>query len=219
MKRMVATLTTLIILSIAASVFFFFLSSHAHSRNDATVSFPALLFSLWLVAAVMWRGDFYVFRTPGLFDITIERFFCILVLVTFLFGILSGKLSLRGNWAIEPLFLIFCVICLISMEIHGFTPAGPKFLSPWYIFITAYLFPFTAFVYVKRYVATEKDLTLLLNTLFYVGAYLAVMAYFEFFDLRQFVFPRFINDPKVTLHLDRAPAVLSSTAPSTDLPS
>jgi O-antigen ligase len=52
---------------------------------------------------------------------------------------------------------------------------------------------------------TERDVMVILHALFYFGIYLSITAFFEFMNLRQFVFPQYINDPLVSdLHLNRA---------------
>lgn len=90
------------------------------------------------------------------------------------------------------------------MSIHGFRPVLDKYPSPWFLFINGYLMPFTAFIFARAYLCEEKSLELLFHFLFYFGVYLSVMAFFEFFHLRQYVVPGYINDPEIWLHLDRA---------------
>jgi len=204
MKRMLATLYSMIIFSIVVSVFFLYRSSHPYSAHETSVSFPALIFSLWLVAAAMWGRSFYVYRLAGLFDLSIERIIFLVVIVTLIAGLPAGSPSWRGRRSIERLFFLFALICVASMTIHGFGPSSSKYVSPWYIFISAYLFPFAAFLFAKRYLVAERDLSFVFHALFYLAVYLGIMAFFEFLDLRQYVYPRFINDPKVWLHLDRA---------------
>lgn len=162
------------------------------------------IFGVWLLSCAVWGPYFLAVRLPGFFDITIERvlFACLLFLLGI--GACTGQISLRGNATLELLMLLFVAVCVVSMTVHGFTPQLPEFPSPWNIFITGYLFPFIVFVFAKQYLAAEPDITLVLSILFFLGCYLAVTAFFEFTNLRQFVFPRYINDPKVWLHYERA---------------
>ncbi len=204
MKRMLAFLYSVIIFSIVVSVFFLSRSYHPYSPHETSVHFPALLISCWLFAAAMFGGVFYTYRLAGFFDLTIERAIFIILIVTLIAGAFSRSPSLHPRRAIELAFILFAFICLASMAVHGFGPSSPRLTSPWYIFITAYLFPFLAFLFAKRYLVTERDFSILFHTLFYLGAYLAIIAFFEFFDLRQYVYPRFIVDPKVLAHWDRA---------------
>lgn len=201
---MVTLLACAIILSTALSIILFARSISGHAATGGSFPFAAVLFTIWLISAAMWGRWFHVYRLAGIVDITIERVLFAVMILTLLGGLVSTPSILRGNRSIEPLFLLLCAICLASMLVHGFTPSSPKYTSPWYIFITAYLFPMIVFLFAKRYFVTERNLSILFHGLFYLGAYLSVMAFFEFFNLRQYVFPRFINDPKVWLHLDRA---------------
>ena len=146
----------------------------------------------------------YVYRVAGLFDLTIERIIFGAVILTLITGPLTGSPSWRGRLTIERLFFLFALICLASMTIHGFERTSPKYISPWFVFITAFLFPFAAFLFAKRYLVAQRDLSFVFHALFYLAVYLGIMAFFEFFNLRQYVYPRFINDPKVWIHLDRA---------------
>lgn len=201
---MLATLCSVIIFSIVVIMIFLYRSSQQYSAHETAVSFPVLIFSLWLVATAMWGRFFYVFRVAGLFDLTIDRILFGIVILILIAGPLAGPPSWRGSRAIERSLFLFALICVVSMTIHGFGPSSPTYPSPWYIFISAYLFPFAAFLFAKKYLVTEKDLSFVFHALFYMAAYLAVMAFFEFFALRQYVYPGFINNPKVLLHLDRA---------------
>ncbi len=204
MKRMLATLYSIIVFSIVVCVLFMSRSSHPYSPHETSSAFPALLISSWLFASAMFAGAFYTYRLAGFFDMTIERAIFTLLIVTLVAGAFGRSPSLYPRRAIEWAFILFAFICLASMAIHGFGPASSRFASPWFIFITAYLFPFVAFLFAKRYLVTERDLSILFHTLFYLGAYLSIIAFFEFFNLRQYVHPRFIVDPKVLAHWDRA---------------
>jgi len=99
---------------------------------------------------------------------------------------------------------VFALICVFSMSRTGFYPSTPDFPSPWFVFITGYLFPFILFVFAKNFIRNENEIQLILQALFCFGTYLSLIAYFEFFNFRQFVFPQYINNPEIQLHLDRA---------------
>lgn len=204
MKGMVTFLACAIILSTALSMILFARSVSGHAATGGSFPFTAILFTTWLIAAAMWGRWFHVYRLAGIVDVTIERVLFVAMILVLIGGLVSTPSILRGNRSIELLFLLLGVVCLASMLVHGFTPPAPRYTSPWYIFISAYLFPMIVFLFAKRYFITERNLSILFHGLFYLGAYLSVMAFFEFFDLRQYVFPQYINDPKVWLHLDRA---------------
>ena len=84
------------------------------------------------------------------------------------------------------------------------SPEPERFPDPWFVFITGYFFPFIVFVFAKNFLTGDQDLLVVLHALFYFGTYLAIIAFLEFFQLRQYVYPQYINDPDFLLHLDRA---------------
>jgi len=178
--------------------------SQRYTTPDQALRLSTPVCSVWIVASAVWGPYFYIVRIPGLFDITIERilFGCLLFILTM--GACTGQLMLRKNVTIELLMLCFLAVCLYSMAVHGFTPQLPEFPSPWNIFITGYFFPFLMFVFAKQYIVGERDIRLVVTVLFVLGCYLAITGFFEFFNLRRFVFPRYINDPTVWLHYERA---------------
>ncbi|MHC1742405.1 MAG: O-antigen ligase family protein [Syntrophobacteraceae bacterium] len=165
---------------------------------------PVLLLGLWLIASAVWGPYFYSIRLPGVFDISVDRLIFLALLAVLGFGVVSGRVGRVGTISIEVCAVLFSAMCLVSMFRYGFKEIGAVYPSPWNLFLTGYLLPFIVFLFAKHYVVDEKDLTYLMRVLFYLGIYLCITAFFEFFDLRGLVFPRYINDPKLWLHLDRA---------------
>jgi O-antigen ligase len=66
------------------------------------------------------------------------------------------------------------------------------------------LLPFMMFLVAPVAFATERQRQILLGSLVAVGGYLAVTAVLEKLDLRDLVFPSYINDPNVGTHFDRS---------------
>ncbi len=190
--------------SLVYLVLMVWLTLRKHSEGEDLVSSSTLLFALWVVSTAFWGGYFLKIHVGGLFDITIDRVLFLLVLLIVASGIASGRVFRNRNLALETTMILFCLVCFVSMVLHGFKPDNPSYPSPWNLFINGYLFPFVAFVFAKNYVTDERDIRMLLQTLFLMGLYLAVISYFEFMGWRRLVYPQFINDPEITLHLDRA---------------
>lgn len=165
---------------------------------------PAVVLAVWIVACAAFGGGFFLIRFAGFVDITIERLIFLIIMLLLVTGFFQGKVRIQRNIAIEIAMGMFLLVCLISMTQTGFLPVSPDFISPWFVFITGYLFPFIIFVFAKNYIVNEKDVLVILHTLFYFGIYLCITAFLEFFDLKQFVFPRYIADPDVGIHWDRA---------------
>ncbi len=197
----------LIVVISAAVIFLWFRGKQQKSHNaEGDVSkFPAILMACWLVASAVMGPHFFILRMGGVFDITIERLLFIVVLAFLGAGLFNGKVNIRSGITIEMTMMVFVLICIISMMRTGFLRTSPYFPSPWFVFITGYLFPFVVYVYAKNYLRDENQVQPILHTLFFFGIYICLIAPFEYFDLRQFVFPRYINDITISdLHMERA---------------
>jgi len=203
----------LMILALLAILLWFWKEYHeAHEKEDRQTpakgsrsNLPPVILAAWIVASAVFGPLFFVLRPAGLFDITVERLLFLMILLLLVAGLFLGKVRFEKNLAIERVMGIFVLICLVSMMRTGFLPSSPLFPSPWYVFISGYLFPFIVFIYAKNYLVSERDASILFHALFYFGIYLCITSFFEYNDLRQFVFPQYINDPEVSpLHLERA---------------
>lgn len=196
----------LAIIVVALSIILLWLAGNVRQdQKIERVSVAAILLAAWVIASAVFGPNFFVLRIVGLFDIFLERILFVLIMVVMLVGLFQGRLRFRGNFTIEIVMGIFVLLCLLSMIRTGFFPTAFKLPSPWYTFITGYLFPFVVFIFAKNYITSEKDVTLLFQVLFFFGIYLCIISFFEYVNLRQYVFPRYINDPEIsTLHLERA---------------
>lgn len=195
----------LVILSLAVILLWFRKGSQQpHTKEDRS-TLPAAILAAWVIASAVFGANFYALRFAGFFDISIERLLFSLLALTLVVGLFQGRVQFLKNITIEIVMGIFVIVSLFSMLRTGFLPAAPDFPSPWYVFISGYLFPFIVFVYAKHYIITDTDMLRVLHALFYFGLYLSIIAFFEYADLRQYVFPTYINDPELsTLHLERA---------------
>jgi O-antigen ligase len=180
--------------------------------NTVQVHAPVLILAFWLVACAVFGPAFLVVRFPGVFDLTVERLLFMVLLFFLVAGYFTGKVRLNTNMSIEINMLVLTLICVFSMLRTGFYPLTTEFPSPWFVFITGYLFPFIVFVFAKNYIRNENEVQLILQALFCFGTYLSLIAFFEFFNFRQFVFPQYINNPEIQLHLDRARGPLMNAA-------
>ncbi|WP_448383631.1 O-antigen ligase family protein [Desulfosoma sp.] len=166
---------------------------------------PAWIFTAWFVGAVFWGGRFLTIRVPGLFDITIERLLFLLVLGSVVHRMIRReKRSGQEDFLTEVAMGFLLILCLISMAIHGFRAPNPGMPDPWFLFLSGYLFPAIVYVFFRGQNLNLDLLEHIFWCFFGVGCYVAFLAYLEFFGLREYVYPRYINDPKIWLHLDRA---------------
>lgn len=181
-----------------------YVSQQIARQIDDRPSLTVILLAAWVIASAAFGTNFYSLRFSGFVDITLERVLFVVIVLCVIGGLFQGKVNLQRNSAIEIAMGVFILVCLFSMSQTGFVPISPIFISPWFIFINGYLFPFIIFMFAKSYVREEKDVLVILNTLFYFGIYLCITSFFEFTDLKQFVFPRYIANPDVGIHVDRA---------------
>jgi len=66
------------------------------------------------------------------------------------------------------------------------------------------LIPFALYVVAPVVFRSSRDRNILLSSLVVVGAYLGVTALFETINLDEFIFPQYITDNSVGIHVDRA---------------
>ena len=202
-----------------AVIFLWFWQVQPISEAGGRVSTPALILSLWIVSSELLHRSFFTVRVPGLLDLTIERVLFVAILFFLIAGLFQGRVRFEKNISIEIAMGMFLLVLFVSMIQHGFSASMPSIPDPsWqtslsapgsgpkpsYTFQVGYFIPFLCFVFAKHYLVTEKDVSCLLHALFYFGVYLSIISYFEFADLRQFVYPQYINDPENLLHLERA---------------
>ncbi len=196
---------TINLICIAVIIIWFMVKNQENDIKVDHASITCIFLALWIIVAGVFNVHFLVYRPPTFPDITVERLMFLFIIFILIAGLFTGKVNLRTNITIELIMGIFVTICIISMMRTGFLPISPEFVSPWFVFITGYFFPFIMFVFAKSFVLNEKDIMFILHGLFYFGIYLSITAFFEFADLRQFVFPGYINDPQISsLHLERA---------------
>jgi hypothetical protein len=194
----------LMIVGLLAILLWFFGGYQAPQEKDDRLSLLAILLGIWLIASVVLGAYTFVLRFAGIFDITIERMLFAIIILFLALGLFQGKVRFQKNVSVEIAMGVFMLICILSMMRVGFVAAYPEFFSPWFTFITGYLFPFMVFLFAKHYILSEKDVTFILRALFYFGIYLSITAFFEFFDLQQFVFPKYINNPEIGTNWGRA---------------
>lgn len=192
-----------IVLAIIALVAILLWLAGRYKQTGNLPSLPAILLAVWVIASAVFGSAYFVFKL-GFFDLTIERLLFAIIIFFLAAGLLKGKVRFQTDAGIEITMVCFALVCIVSMIQHGFVPITKGYISPWFVFISAYLFPFFVFVFAKNYIIGEKDVTLILNVLFYLGIYLSITAFFEHTNLRQFIFPRYINNFEMGIHTDRA---------------
>ncbi|QLA13472.1 hypothetical protein GD606_14970 [Desulfolutivibrio sulfodismutans DSM 3696] len=184
----------------------------AASPGTSHYTFFPILFSLWIVSVVMWNTYFWSYKIPGLFDLSVERVLFVLLGVAAFTQILFKTVNIHGDRRIEFVMIVFLIICIVSMLINGFTSLYQHAPKPWYIFFTGYFTPFLAFFYVKYFFQDDRSIKILLGTLFSLGILLCIIAIMERFHLDALIYPSYITDKTILLHLDRSRGPLLNAA-------
>lgn len=188
-----------------AAIFILVAYSPRFGHGPGAVRQSTLLFSVWLAATVVFSPFTFVLKVPGLPDMSVDRTIALLVMFCALIRVYRHD-SLSGqDKLVETLMFLFGVVCLISMARFGFSSSRPTLQKPSYIFLFGYCLPFMAFVYAKYFLSSERDMTAVFKTLFWLGVYLTVMAFLERSSYNYLVWPSYVTDPAISpLHLDRA---------------
>lgn len=174
-------------------------------KSGQSVTAFAYFFGLWIVSTAVWNTFFMSFPLPGLFDISIDRALFFLLVGMALFQFFLKRVDIRANHRIELAMFIFCLVCIESMSMHGFSAEYSTYTKPLYLFLFGYLAPFCSFLFAKYFITNEKSFRFILGSIFLLGVYLCITAIFERNGMKEFIFPRYITDEiTYTMHLDRA---------------
>lgn len=199
----VFAVANLLALVLIVGMLFLRQSKQGPSLNRDRISLFTWLFCGWLVAAVFLNTYFFSIRL-GFFDLSLERLFFVLLAVVALFQLFRKRINFQGSHRVDLLILLFLLVCLASLFAFGFLPEHPRYPSPWNTFFVGYLVPAVAFFYAKYFLRGFEDMRAVMSAFFLIGVYICWTAFLEFFDLNALVFPRYIVNTELTLHLDRA---------------
>lgn len=164
-----------------------------------------IVFAVWLASTALGSSFTFAMQVPGLPDLSIDRGIFLLLLFCALVRVYRRDTLSGQDKRLETLMFLFCVVCLVSMARFGFSSSRPTLQKPSFIFLFGYCFPFFAFLFAKHFLDADRDLLAVFKTFFWLGAYLAVMAFLERSPYNFLVWPSYVIDPAVSeLHLDRA---------------
>ncbi len=193
------------LLALLGALFLLWLQTRPQRRqSDFPVRPLTLCFTLWVCATVLWGSYFWSLPLAGAFDLTVDRALFLLVLAGAVFRILRERQRPRHDFSQELLLFVVLVLGFISMSLHGFTATHFSQAKPWFIYLSGYLLPVAGFTITHLFLDPERDYPLLLGGLFLLGLYVALLAFLENYGLGRFVYPRYIDDRSILLHLDRS---------------
>jgi O-antigen ligase len=162
------------------------------------------LFGLWLVSTALFTGWFGALRIPGVIDLSLDRMLLLAQCGVLGWMIYKRRIDFKTNHTLDILLGLFLLLCLFSMTRHGFGQAYGGDSVPWSMFLTGYLMPAFAFFVAKYVLDPERDYDVVFKLLFIAGFYISIVAALEHYDLKSFIYPRYIADPIIDFHLDRA---------------
>lgn len=172
--------------------------------EDAMPGLGGALFCLWLLSLPVLHGYFFTVKLPGLFDLTVERTLFMLVAAATVVRIHRQGFPHRPTTVAEIASAVFLGLALFSMTQTGFFALEAEGVKPLYLFLFGYVIPFFVYEYARRFLVPGRDFLWVFTALHILGMYLCGTAFLEHFGFKALIFPRFITDESILLHLDRA---------------
>jgi O-antigen ligase len=164
--------------------------------------YPAYVFGAWFLIVPFFANqppELQIALDLGIANMSPERLLFILVIMVFFVNICLKKIRVLPISHIEKTIVVFCIIVLISLSMHDHFERDSLG-----VVATRFLFPMLAFFLAKNLFRSQYEVALLMWLLFGLGAYLGLTAFFEFFRVEAFIFPRHIANPNIGIHADRA---------------
>ncbi len=149
------------------------------------------LLTICMIAGVVSGPSFFAIDGP--IQISLDRMMLVGVVGVLLIRMRMGQMHWAALTRTDALIAFLVGYFLLSCMRGGAVPDGSSPVARWLFFVAA---PATFYAIGRQIRLTEADLRLFQNTMLVLGFYLSLTAVFEVMGLRQFVFPRYINDPK-----------------------
>ncbi len=157
---------------------------------------------IWFLCALFVDGLSKI-DLPSLPEVTPERIIWLLLLIIFIAKISLGNIKLKPITVIEWLFVVFCILSLISMVKGGTLYNKEKGLVLRNI-LNAFVIPFSILFITKNVIGDINKAKKLIIFFIIIGIYLAVIGIFEHYQFYSLIFPKYIADINYGIHLGRA---------------
>lgn len=148
------------------------------------------LLILWFFL-VLFKASGGAIKLPFLPDIFPERIIMVLIALIFIIELMLKKREILKFSAAEIAMMLFSLYLIFSIIIAGTYINEEKGFSPG-MFLNTYGFPFVIFFISKNIIDNESKIRKFFFFLSFIGLYLGLTSIFEYFQLKQFVFPRYI---------------------------
>lgn len=158
---------------------------------------------LWLLTVLFFKYQKMEFADSIMPDMDISRIVFVLLLGVFVLEVLARKRRLYVFTGIEYSMFFFCVLAIVSMVWTGslVKESGGLGIGE---FLTGYLFPFFMFYVSQHVFDTSEKRNVFIKFIMVLGAYLCLTAFFEHFNVHALIWPKYILDPAVGIHFERA---------------
>jgi O-antigen ligase len=162
-----------------------------------------LLVAAFFVAGTVLHAHMFKIELPGP-DLTLPRLMFVLLVGYAFFARVVGNVQFLPFSRLDKWMLVNLLIMVASMMVYGATQLVKTEVAPLSLFINGFLMPFVIYWVAKNFIYQEHEVRGLLWIFFVIGIYLSVMAVFEIYGPKWMVWPSFINDPTIRMHLGRA---------------
>jgi len=158
---------------------------------------------LWLLTVLFFKYQRMEFADSIMPDMDISRIVFVLLLGVFVLEVLARKRRLYAFTRIEYSMFFFCVLAIASMVWSGSFVKEGGGLGIGEL-LTGYLFPFFMFYVGQHVFDTPGKRNVFIKFIMVLGAYLCLTAFLEHFNVQALIWPKYILDPTVGLHFERA---------------
>ncbi|MDP8229686.1 MAG: O-antigen ligase family protein [Candidatus Gorgyraea atricola] len=158
---------------------------------------------LWLLTILFFKYQKMEFADSIMPDMDISRIVFVLLLGIFILEVLARKRRLYAFTGIEYSMFFFCVLAIVSMVWTGSLVKQGGGLGIGEL-LTGYLVPFFMFYVSQHVFDTPEKRNVFIKFIVVLGAYLCLTAFFEHFNVHSLIWPKYILDPAVGIHFERA---------------
>ena len=150
------------------------------------------------VCLQVFSSNWYLLKVP----LGLDRVLLVAALMALLRDVFAGRLSLRTRWSAVHVVLATLAVWATASAVVAGTLWSTR--GAFALLDRLGLVPFLCFGLAPVLFRTREQRNVLLVAFVALGAYLGLTALFEGFGLKQLVFPRYILDPEVGAHAERA---------------
>jgi O-antigen ligase len=162
-----------------------------------------LLVAAFFVTGTVLHAHMFKIDLPGP-DLTLPRLMLFLLLCYAFAVRVAGNVRFLPFSRLDKWMLINLLVMVASMMVYGSAAMVKTEAAPLSLFVDGFLLPFIIYWIAKNFIYQEAEVRGLLWIFFIIGIYLSITAVFEIYGPKSLVWPKFIMDPTIRMHLGRA---------------